>query len=214
MSCETAAATATGMARVVAARALSFVELALWQPPKASSRIKIAPNCIHCQFRFLFMCLTVEEPHKRRAAQTVNKFVAELIQSFAVHLPFYSRILGRHSIETGRRSSSSNLMVPGKQKMVKVCKLKILRKKREIIKHQSYARSCTPYIRNVESPNVFHGGVTAARLEPAPASPVRAEFRRRPTRRPEPSPGKRKWSFVDRAIAWPGVRCSAALFAR
>ena len=34
--------------------------------------------------------------------------------------------------------------------------------------------------------------LTAARPEPAPASPVRAEFQRHPTRRPEPSPGKRK----------------------
>src|SRR3981189_1153797 len=84
MSCETADATATGMARVVAARACwLFGELALWQHPKGSSRSRIAPSCIHCQFRFLVMRLTVEEPHKGRAAQLVSKFVAELIRSFA-----------------------------------------------------------------------------------------------------------------------------------
>src|SRR6266436_963087 len=87
MSCETADATATGTERLVAARACwLFVELALWQPPKASSRSKIAPSCIQWQFRFLFMCLTVEELRKRRAGQTVSKFVAESNPSFAVHL--------------------------------------------------------------------------------------------------------------------------------
>src|ERR1700675_657004 len=119
MSCETADATATGMLRVVAARACwFFVELALWHAPKASSSSKIAPSCIHCQFRFLFMFLTVEELRKRRAAQTVYEFVAESMRSFAVHLPFYSRILWRHSTETSRRSYSSKKMVPGKRKMV------------------------------------------------------------------------------------------------
>jgi hypothetical protein len=67
MSCETADATATGMARVVAARACwLFAELALWQPPKANSKSKIKPSCTHCHFRFLFMFLTVEELRKRR----------------------------------------------------------------------------------------------------------------------------------------------------
>src|ERR1700682_325070 len=95
MSSETADATATGMARVVAARACwFFVELALWQPPKASSRSRIAPSCIHCQFGFLFMCLTVEEAYKRRAARTVSTFVAELIRSFAVHLPYAREFSG------------------------------------------------------------------------------------------------------------------------
>src|SRR3982074_1459960 len=87
MSCETADATATGTERVVAARACwLFAELALWQPPKASSRSRTAPNCIHCQFRLLVMVLTVEELRKRRAAQRVSKFVAESNRSFAVHL--------------------------------------------------------------------------------------------------------------------------------
>jgi len=49
-------ATATGTERFVAARAcLSFEETALWQPPKASSRSKVPPSCIHCQFTFLFI---------------------------------------------------------------------------------------------------------------------------------------------------------------
>src|ERR1700675_1811380 len=132
MSCETADATATGMARVVAARACwLFVEFALWQPPKANSKSKIAPNCIHCQFTFLFMFLTVEELRETRAAQTVSKFVAESMRSFAVHCRSTCEILWRQSTETNRRSYSSKMMVPGKRKMVKVCKLQILRKKRE-----------------------------------------------------------------------------------
>src|SRR5437660_7827144 len=98
MSCDTADATATGTLRVVAARACwLFVELALWQPPKASSRSKIAPSCIQCQFRFLFMCLTVEELRKRRAGQTVSKFVAESNPSFAVHLNCTRELSGHHA---------------------------------------------------------------------------------------------------------------------
>src|ERR1700730_3876543 len=94
MSSETAAATATGMARVVAARACwLFAELALWHAQKANSRSRIAPSCIHCQFRFSFMFPTVEPTDARGAAETVSKLVAESMPSFAVHLPFYLRIL-------------------------------------------------------------------------------------------------------------------------
>jgi len=85
MSCDTADATATGTLRVVAAKACwFFAELALWATAKrqvAGARARRV--CIRCQFKLLFMLLTVEEPHARGPAQTVSKVVAESID----HLP-------------------------------------------------------------------------------------------------------------------------------
>src|SRR5258708_27849280 len=113
MACETVDGTGGGTGRLVGARVCwLLVELALWQPPKASSRSKIAASCIHCQFRFLFMCLTVEELRKRRAGQTVSKFVAESNPSFAVHLHPLANCLAARPQKTVADHTLLTWMVP------------------------------------------------------------------------------------------------------